>query len=268
MEPPFFRLPQELRDHIYIYVLHEPKGVIYVASSDGSAKLRTGSRPRSRRGLLVTWLFRNTRSRTIMRKIYNGEVNQLKYVCKQLYNETRGLETSCNTITFDNPTNAVEHCTTFLHSCPSLHSAAIKCSIQSFRETSSKGRFGAIEKHCMTHPNTLVKIYIPYWSQADPRFISIALFLLSNLRNRSGTDLVYRLAQLTMLSGVEALGSGAYPKSMQIPHNMRLFPIDDQFNRSIFEQSCQKHETMALPTTRVEMKEILDIVESWFDFGL
>lgn len=74
----FFRLPLELRDQIYEEVLSEPDGLVYNASLGTGMLMLPASTAQGR----------------------PPEANQLKYVCRQMRNETRGLCLRFNVICF------------------------------------------------------------------------------------------------------------------------------------------------------------------------
>ncbi|KAF2115344.1 hypothetical protein BDV96DRAFT_575321 [Lophiotrema nucula] len=72
---PLLRLPGELRNRIYEYTTFEPHGLFYGTSAIGKPTLFSN--------------FERTH-----------ECNQLKYACRQLYAETKGLGLGCGMITF------------------------------------------------------------------------------------------------------------------------------------------------------------------------
>jgi hypothetical protein len=75
-DPPFFRLPGELRNRVYEYALTTNKTLRFIGANSGEKpKLLE---PDSRHA--------------------NGEYNQLKYTCRQWYQETAGLEAKFNKI--------------------------------------------------------------------------------------------------------------------------------------------------------------------------
>lgn len=68
---PLMRLSRELRDIIYEYALYEPKGLFVYRDQDYKATFCCSRRD-------------------------HADFNQLKYVCRQLYHETHGLERRLN----------------------------------------------------------------------------------------------------------------------------------------------------------------------------
>jgi hypothetical protein len=75
-DPPFFRLPGELRNRVYEYALTTDKTLRFIGEN-------SGEKPK-----LLEPDSRHT----------NGEYNQLKYTCRKLYQETAGLEAKFNKI--------------------------------------------------------------------------------------------------------------------------------------------------------------------------
>ncbi|KAF1978826.1 hypothetical protein BU23DRAFT_563717 [Bimuria novae-zelandiae CBS 107.79] len=80
----FWRIPQGLRDMIYEYALTDSDGLFYrFTRADADANI-----------------FRMVASREAAADPTAMESNQLKYVCRQLHNETAGLEIGFNDLTF------------------------------------------------------------------------------------------------------------------------------------------------------------------------
>ena len=124
----FFRLPGELRNDIYEYILTDPRGLTCRVLSDGSSKFYTPDQRATERQehkrRQPQW---SQRRKNIRRKpedivINKLEANKLQYVCRQLRQETKALELRYNTIYFNSTNDAgVDvHCATFLASLSSL----------------------------------------------------------------------------------------------------------------------------------------------------
>lgn len=150
-----FRLPQELRDQIYVYALYKEDGLHYQAFSNGSSRLCRDSRSAPSQSTIARWFHRCSLHRK--RKGYARENNQLKYVCKRLYNETKELDMLHNLVIFKDSASkdALEQCTFLLRRCPALREVAIKCSQPTFRTNYRKHEFAAIVRHCQIHVNVL-----------------------------------------------------------------------------------------------------------------
>jgi hypothetical protein len=256
-----FRLPQELLDHIYQYALYNEDGLYYQTCRNGLSKLcKDPSTPS--RSTIVRWFYRCTLHRKS--KGYTRENNQLKYVCKRLYHETKELDMLHNLVIFQDAANkdALEQCTFLLHRCPALREVAIKCSLPTFRTNYMKQEFAKIVRHCQTHVNVLVKIYVPYWSQADHNFILTGLHFLSTLR---ADDLL--MAQFAQhFQGSYQRGSHA--THVQIPSNIRVFPKEERFCRHTLEQNCRANPGLRLPSGEADLAEVMKHAEGWFVNGL
>jgi hypothetical protein len=197
---------------------------------------------------------------------YGNESNLLKYVCKRLYHETRGLNLHFNVVIFEHSMNALGQCAALLKRCNSIRAVAIKCPIQSFMSNCRKSLFSKLFRDCP--PNILVKIYIPYWSQADPSFIQFGLNLLSALRAATATTLVTRLARIILPSYSSDAALELLPTPVQIPDNIRFFPNEERFDQQAFEHGCRRNPRIRLPAKHAEIGEVVEIVGDWFENGL
>lgn len=99
----FLRLPREIRDQIIQLALYNDGGVVYRSHRNGISRLyRTHSTPSSfRKSLLDEINERFPRMMSGERRRCSKENNQLKYVCRQLYWETKDKELHLNVIVFD-----------------------------------------------------------------------------------------------------------------------------------------------------------------------
>jgi hypothetical protein len=256
-----FRLPQELRDQIYRYALYNEDGLYYQTYRNGLSRLCKGPSTPSR-STIVRWLYRCTLRKK--RKGYTRENNQLKYVCKRLYNETKELDMLHNLVIFQDAANkdALEQYTFLLQRCPALRQVAIKCSLPTFRINYMKQEFATIVRHCQLHVNVLVKIYVPYWSQEDDNFILTGLHFLSTLR--ADDFLMAQFAQT--FQGPYRRGSHA--AHAHIPNNMRVFPKEEKFCRHTLEQNYRANLAIRLPSGEPDLIEVMKCVEGWFVNGL
>jgi hypothetical protein len=264
----FFRLPRELRDQIYEYSLTDARGLFYQTCSNGVSKLCTKQPKPSLRSIIMMWLSVYRHSSLYVTRTCitcRHENNQLKYVCRRLHYETMGLDLRYNTVVFeDTVVDALERCITVLRRHSTLHTVAIKCSLPSFANNYHSGKFSAISQYCTAHPNLLVKIYIPYWSQTSPNFVSLGLNFLYSLR-QDGDDAT-RLAELVSYpSGALSEDTSIYE---QTPSNLRFYPREEKFNQHVFERCCLENPLIRLPTTPNNTNDMLQLVGSWFETGL
>jgi hypothetical protein len=258
----FFQLPRELRDQIYIYTLHDVDGLYYRTCSDGISRLCRRPRPSFTCNTIIRWFRRFPFHQR--HKGHHRENNQLKYVCRRLHIETKGLDVRHNLIIFKDTAkkDALEQCTFLFNQCPTLREAAIKCSLQSFQSNYMKEEFSTIVKHCRTHVNVLVRIYVPYWSQKDPNFILTAIYLLSTLR--ADNLPIAQFAQAVQVS----YRPSSPPFHAQIPNNLRVFPKEEQFCRHTFERGCRANPAIKLPAEQAELVQVMNHVKGWFEHGL
>jgi hypothetical protein len=181
----FFQLPREIRDQIYTYALYDGDGLQYRTCTNEFGRLHKISRTSSITGQITRWLRQYSFRRSVRaRGSCASENNQLKYVCKRLYAETRGLDLHYNRIVFEDTTDedAIKQCTHVLRRCPRLREVAIKCSLNSFSSSCINQGFSTIMNECNARGDLLSRIYVPYWCQASPNFVLLGLFFLATLR--------------------------------------------------------------------------------------
>lgn len=266
MVPSFFRLPRELRDQIYEYALYDANGLHYRECSDGVIRLCTRRKHSSIHSAIATWLSRCSFNRLVGQRKGYGEKNQLKYVCRRLYEETRGLEVRYNLIVLEDTTTmtALEQYLVLFRRCNRLRAVAIKCSPRSFASTHCNGQFSTIAAHCRANADLMIRVHIPYWSQADPNFIPLGLYFWSTIR--PDTCFSARLARETLVPSHSDMG--VITTLMQVPSNFRLCPKEERFKQHVLERSCRKHPRVQLPTTQAALWEVMEIIEGWFENGL
>ncbi|KAF2135027.1 hypothetical protein P153DRAFT_380827 [Dothidotthia symphoricarpi CBS 119687] len=139
-------LPRELRDTIYEYALTEDQELFkdaFFSPQEGSA---TG------------------RFSTINNTTQNRDHNQLKYVCRQLYTETRGLSLRFNDLTFRGP-NGPDLFHAFLtHECSPAHLPRLKHVLITNHSTLKRDTnllplcSSAVKSFCAAHPTVRVSV--------------------------------------------------------------------------------------------------------------
>jgi hypothetical protein len=141
MSSPLFQLPQELRDQIYAFAPYNEAGVQYQTCRNGFRKLyRHPSIPMPSSTIARCLLRYSFRRLSTTRRRSVSENNQLKYVCKHLYTETKGLDFWYNCIIFEDSSekDALEQCIFLLGRCYTLQEVTIKCSLLSFSSSCSE----------------------------------------------------------------------------------------------------------------------------------
>lgn len=263
------RLPRELRDQIYMCALYEADGLIYTENRNGIASLcRRSSKLSARRtflALLRKGLFHQA---NVRRKLCRSEVNQLKYVCKQLYRETKGIALPQNHVILkDSSTlNAMDQCIPLLQHWSMLRRVVIRCSSRAFESDHGKEKLRAIIKYCNENTTVSVRVHIPYWSQEDLNFVLRGLSYLFALRGDS--SLIAQLARVTSVSYLSDTDSEQVKMNTQIPSNVRWIPREEKFDRSLFERNVRRNPLLGSPSAQSAIAGLKELVEGWFIYGL
>ncbi|KAL5441096.1 hypothetical protein PMIN06_009448 [Paraphaeosphaeria minitans] len=264
-----FRLPRELRDEVYLAVLYDADGLLYKKDKDGIARLCRRSAHQSSRKSILASLRRAFPGRAFPRsRAHRSEANQLKYVCKQLYKETKGLALPQNRIILEDSRslNAMGQCIPLFRRWSMLRNVAIKCFSMTFESDCGKTMLIAILNYCMENVDVCVRVHIPYWSQADPNFVPRGLSYLSALRKE--TTLIKRLAQETSISYLLDDESKQIKMDVQVPPNLRWAPKEEEFNLSLFGRNARRHPWLSSPSARAVIEVLKELAEGWVVNGL
>jgi hypothetical protein len=226
-----FQLPPELRDEISKYPLYGASGFPYKTGVDGIGRLfrRTKEPLSSKRA--CTWLRKCALGRNTIgqrnRKKHHAENNQLKYICRRLYREIKGMELQHNLLVVENGMDmtAVERCINLLRRCGMLHAVANKCSPQSFALQYGRVNLSAVITRCATHTDVLVKAHVSCWSHKKSSFVLLGLFYLFTLR--ADSRLVARIAQATSVSYLADSNSTLLTTNIRIPSNLRFLLCEE-----------------------------------------
>ncbi|KAH8727418.1 hypothetical protein GQ44DRAFT_770438 [Phaeosphaeriaceae sp. PMI808] len=264
-----FWLPQELRDQIYTYVLYDANGLLYKLGRDGIGRLCVRSLKLPSRKNILGWLRRASHGRTFARqRIHQREINQLKYVCRRLYNETKGLGVPRNLVILEDACswNAIEQCTFLLCRWPMLRQVAIRCSSRMFTSEAGKSGLLAVVQYCRENADVSVRVHIPHWTQADPNFVLQGLSYLLTLRK--DTRLIARLAQATSISYLSDSGMEPVTINAKMPDNLRWYPWDEKFDWLLLERNIRKHPWLRLPPAQAAVGGMEELSQGWFTYGL
>lgn len=113
-QPPLlFRLPRELRDEIYMHALYHAGGLLYTVGKSGIGRLCRKARKASSRKCVLTRLYdRLRRVAKAQTQRHGREYNQLKYVSRQLRDESSALSPHGNVVFTEGSStmNAFEQC--------------------------------------------------------------------------------------------------------------------------------------------------------------
>ncbi|OAL42649.1 hypothetical protein IQ07DRAFT_669108 [Pyrenochaeta sp. DS3sAY3a] len=266
---PLFWLPRELRDQIYMYVLYDAHGLLYKPAKDGTSILSPRSVNLPSRKSILAWLHRASLGRTFARRTkIRRDFNQLKYVCRQLHDETKGLDLHQNLVIFQDicSWNAIEQCVSLFHHWPKLRQVAIRCSLKTFSREFGKSNLSAIMKHCMENSNVSVRVHIPYWSQADPNFVLRGLAYLLTLRKDA--RLIAQLARETSVSYLSDSEIELFTTNAQIPCNLRWHPWEEEFDRLLLDHNARQHPLLSMPSAQAAVGGLEELAAGWFRYGL
>ncbi|PVH90897.1 hypothetical protein DM02DRAFT_620805 [Periconia macrospinosa] len=284
-----FRLPQELRDQIYREVLYRPQGVSCLTLDCGATKFcrRRLVRPHRR---LLDWLLRRPNLNLAVERapitaytitldrirkhpqhltFARAENNQLKYVCRRLCYETRGLDLRCNRIfvTDTISSSAIRQSVLLLHRCSLLRQVTIVSSAEFFTAEYGQRNFTALVAHCSANPTLTVRVNIPYWSQASSYFLLLGLYLLSALRGNG-----VPMAQLARSTSVTYLADSVSEllatTTTEFPPNLRFAPREETFELDVFQRGLRQSPLWSLPCTRSVIGDATKLAQEWFRDGL
>jgi hypothetical protein len=200
MASPFFRLPRELRDEVYKYALYHAEGLLFRAAKCGVGRLEKKVNNDSNKRSCIRQRLRPSVMGLATRASRKPGYNQLRYVCKLLRDETAGMAVRYNRIHVQDTAtmNAIEQCVHLFQYCKGLRQVAVRCHASSFAKEIGKEKLAAIVSHCVIHADVLVRLHVPYWTQADPEFVRRGLSYLWRLRG--DVCLIKRLAHATSVT--------------------------------------------------------------------
>lgn len=264
-----FRLPREVRDQIYLYALYNANGLLYKRCRDCTSKLCLRPGRRSSRRNRFAWLRKAPFDWTVARrKGHQHESNQLKYVCRQLYIETNGLNIRQNLVVLEDACsgNAMEQCVLLLGRWPMLRQISIKCGSKIFASAPGRSKFLEIVEYCVENSHVSVRIHIPYWSQTDPNFVLRGISYLLTLRK--DRRLMKRLAQATSISYLSDSKAEVFSVDVELPCNLRWLPTEEKFNQPLFEYAVRKHPMLSQPSAQAAVGDLQKLAKGWFIDGL
>lgn len=219
------KLPAELRLQIYGCALHAPEGVV--------------SQPVHMHG--TTCLYRYARYRKRARQPRSSspnpavtaanELNQLKYVCRKMYADTKGLLVATNTLIFDHGINKFLD---FVQTCPPAtlktirHVSIITRMQPTSRIPGQTGDYAALIDFCESYPKAAVQLRHARLRPTSPDFFGHALKFNVHFRKNPGyVSKVHRgiAVQIEALTAaIEDWGAMSLDDIEPYPHNLRVYP--------------------------------------------
>jgi hypothetical protein len=179
-----FCLPRELRDEVHKYALHHAAVLLYRVTKSGIGRLSKYDK-RSAYKRPFRWLRSRSSGMAIKKWSAGGpEHNQLRHVHRWLRNETRSASMRFNLICVQHSATmkAVEQCIPFFQHCIWPQQLCVICEASLFSWEIGEEKLVAFVRHCALHADVLVRMHVPYWSQADPNFVHCGLSYLWRLR--------------------------------------------------------------------------------------
>jgi hypothetical protein len=264
----FLRLPRELRDQIYKDVLYNSNGVLCKPGKDSRNRLCARPSKLSFREARFAWLRRASFSEILARRRKYRDANQLKYVCRQLYNETMGLIVRDNLVYLQDTStwNATEQCLHLIRHWPIFRKVAIRSTSKNFAGEVGQKNLLAVVQHCIVNADVSVRVHIPTWSQADPNFVIRGFSYLLTLRKDA--RIIAQFAQITSIPFLSDSETKSVAMNVEVPCNLRWFPQDEEFDRLLFERSVCEHPTVSIPPAQTAVLDLMELVASWFFHGL
>jgi hypothetical protein len=196
-----FALPRELRDIVYDYVLAEDDGLLLVEHHDPNTSTRS---------------FKGCRNSDP-----SWEANQLKYVCCQLFEETKGLGLGLNEL----KTKSIADFANFIATCSTDQQKRIRKLTLSTDANNPAMAFeelsgSIIPSHCISHPQCDVRLRLGYYHEELGGHLWVwGAALLLCVINRHAHPFVPGAIR-------QSMKSASMPKitTFCFPKNIRVFP--------------------------------------------
>lgn len=265
----FLLLPREIRNEIYRHVLFESEGLAFTVRGRLGYLTRRELSPPSRNRLQahVRRFALYISRRSAQQK--SDEHNQLKYVCRRMYEDTRGLEARFNHVVCldDAPgLSVIRQGCILLSRCELLRCIAIRCSSLSFTSADSTDWLQEIFEHCSRRADLLVKIHLPCWSQHKSDFVRRGFAYLYTIR-RDGR-LLSELAKHTSVTFLSNSPAEMLTTDLPIPSNVRFFPWEEDYNAQPFHHSDREHQMYELSIASAVAGNVSTLALSWFASGI
>jgi hypothetical protein len=117
--------------------------------------------------------------------------------------------------------------------------------------------------YCTADPAVMMRVHIPYWSQANPNFVFLGLAYLSALRGDA--SLIARLAHSTSVSFLADSVSELLTTTFEIPPTFRYFPREESLDIDTFQCGLRRS---TMPNPHAAIGDVRKLAEQWFIKGL
>lgn len=275
----FQKLPRELRDRIYAYVLTATHDLALEAGADGVSRICERQESISRPTLLSKDRWPLLRAVRRIRDAYccvlgyrvrRLSFNQIQFVNHLFYEETHGLEYRYNTIFFEDGNNrtAAQRCRQILnHPAAQKYGRYLRASIRGSQtcigSTSDAECPLSLLDFCRLYPTACLRLHNPLWTQADPRFVLVGLSYSAIVRNLHETSLCIT-SRTTVFSPSEMGAWRAGLLSDKVPENFRLFPYEAELNAAVLLDACRR----SLVLQEEDLPLWVDLAKVWFKYGI
>ncbi|USP82172.1 hypothetical protein yc1106_09446 [Curvularia clavata] len=276
---PWAKLPAELRERIYIYVLTEPSGLIYFMEEDRMNRIYARQNQESSRipdESLVSSLKRiYSRILSVFGDIHvrakDRRFNQIQYVSRQCYEEAHGLELCYNDILFEDghDLSASQRCRAFLRNMVEKRCARnLKLSIRSsslcFQPLPTHGNDTiTLIEFCNQHPKAALRLHNPFWCQDQPGFLLLGIMYTAVVRG-DRQPLCQLARSWEPLLGIDLTNIESMLTPDGVPRNLRIVPYEYKLNKDKILESLRQ----LLVLKNREKQLWLDLAEKWFVEGL
>ncbi|KAF2478366.1 uncharacterized protein BDR25DRAFT_365582 [Lindgomyces ingoldianus] len=250
---PLLRLPPELRNLIYQFALSEPGSLRYHHDKH-----------------LVT------RAKLYASQNAADEFNQLKFVSRQMYMETAGLELRYNDLHFpfdqERSLHGVHMFLSFRDICSPIHQSWIRSvTIEDgpLKQFTAYLYMHFIHTFAKYNPKAMVRIIFRWFrlNSDNENFICHGIFLKMLARNADITYLVPRIRVYLQMDMDGVLGQALIPAFRKSPANVKFFP-HGSFDEHDFRHSKDAGEVVIHPQVEGGIDTWVSHARDWFENGI
>jgi hypothetical protein len=273
----FERLPRELREQIYAYVLTTSHGLSFGSDRSGVSRIcerqayydMPNSTDQRHIWRLACIVIADYFSYSRLASDYST-FNQIQFVSRLLYRESHGLEIRYNTLFFRdcNGLTAQQRCRQVIHRVATWPSAqgfkaSVSSSLSESRTTPDATEYLKLVDFCRLFPRATIQLHTPLWSQCEPGFVLFGISYLAVVRHKNES-----LDRVMQQIGIPLDSEMAIPisflESEGVPDNLRLMPCEEQLDRATLLTACSQ----ALILRGSDSALWVELAEKWFRDGI